>query len=247
MRRCESWGCLTIRTSLVSLAAAGLASAVLAAAKPGPPAGIAWSGLTWTIKTSAGLVGPGPNRFEKSNVSVDSNGHLHLRIAKNAAGQWSCAEIVAPASYGYGTYTFGLGSRVDALDPNVVLGLFTWSDRAQYAHREIDIEFARWGNAADPTNAQYVVQPYDLAGHLTRFVQPPIAQSTHRFIWQRNRISWESYNANGGLIADRTYAGSDVPRPGDERVRLNLWLFRGAAPTDANPVDVVVTSFAYTP
>ncbi len=70
MRRCENWGCPTIRTSLVSLAAAGLASAVVTAAKPVPPAGIAWSGLTWSIKTSAGPVGPGPNRFERSNVSV---------------------------------------------------------------------------------------------------------------------------------------------------------------------------------
>jgi hypothetical protein len=30
-------------------------------------------------------------------------------------------------------------------------------------------------------------------------------------------------------------------------VHLNLWLFNGAAPTNASPVDVVVTSFTFTP
>jgi hypothetical protein len=68
---------------------------------------------------------------------------------------------------------------VDKLDPNVVLGLFTWSDKAPSAHREIDIEFARWANAADPTNAQYVVQAYGGAGHLARFTQLATATSTH--------------------------------------------------------------------
>jgi hypothetical protein len=193
---------------------------VLAAAKPPPAPSIVWNGLTWTIKTSSGPVGPGPNRFDRSNVSVDASGHLHLRITKNAVGQWTCAEIIAPQSYGYGTYTFGLGSRVDALDPRVVL-------------------------ATDPTNAQYVVQPYDRPGHLMRFTQPPIDASTHRFIWQPGRVTWESYNANGGLIDDYTYAGAEVPKPGDERVHVNLWLYQGVQPSDSNSVDVKITSFSY--
>src|SRR5262245_11297312 len=112
--------------------AAGVA--VFSAGKPGYPDKIVWGGLTWDVKTSQSAVGPGPNVFDKANLSVDGTGSLHLRIAKNAAGTWSCAEIIAPASYGYGTYTFNLASPVDALDPNVVLGLFTWSDRAQDAH-----------------------------------------------------------------------------------------------------------------
>ncbi|MDQ4089270.1 MAG: hypothetical protein M3163_03045 [Actinomycetota bacterium] len=47
------------------------------------------------------------------------------------------------------------------LDPNVVLGLFSWSDDPAYNYREIDIEVARWGDVAGDTNAQYVVQPWD--------------------------------------------------------------------------------------
>jgi hypothetical protein len=226
---------------------AAAASLTTAAGKPGYPDKIVWNGVTWAVKTSRSAVGPGPNLFEKANASVDSQGRLHLRIASNASGAWSCAEIIAPASYGYGTYTFDLASPVDAFNPNVVLGLFTWSDRAPYAHREIDIEFARWGNAADPTNAQYVVQPYDLPLHLKRFTTPSATTSTHRFTWRPGTITWESFDANGGLIDSYVYTGSDVPRSGDERVHLNLWLFNGAAPTDGLPVDVVVSSFTFAP
>lgn len=217
----------------------------VAAGKPGYPDKVVWSGATWAIKTSRSAVGPGPNLFDKANVSVDIDGRLHLRIARNSSGAWSCAEIIGPTSYGYGTYTFTVESPVNGFDPNVVLGLFTWSDRAPYAHREIDIEFAKWGNASDTTNAQYVVQPYDKPNHLARFTAPGTTPTTHRFMWYAGRITWESYTGSGGLIAAYTYTGSDVPKPGDERVRLNLWLYTGAAPSNGSPVEVVVSSFTF--
>ena len=224
-----------------------MVSSASSAGKPGYPDKIIWSGFTWDVKTSQSAVGPGPNIFEKANVFVDTNGNLHLRIAKNASGKWSCAEIIGPTSHGYGTYAFTLASPVDALDANAVLGLFTWSDRAPYAHREIDIEFARWGNPTDPTNGQYVVQPYDRPNHLKRFIQPSTGASLQRFTWQPNRIAWESYPATGPLIDEYTYTGTDVPKSGDERVHLNLWLFKGSAPAGSSPVEVVLTSFMFAP
>ncbi|MGK2849594.1 MAG: glycoside hydrolase family 16 protein [Candidatus Limnocylindrales bacterium] len=242
-RRGTRW--LTTPIALVVLLAT--ASTTLAAGKPGYPDKVTWSGESWAIKTSRSPVGPGPNVFAKSNVSVDAQGRLHLRIAKDAAGAWTTAEIIGPRTYGYGTYTFTIESAVDDLDPNVVLGLFTWSDRARYAHREIDIEFARWGDAADPTNAQFVVQPHDIATHLHRFTQPAGTPTTHRFSWRPGRIDWESRDAAGTIVAAFTYTGSDVPPSGDERVRLNLWLFNGASPTDGQPVEVVIRSFTFTP
>ena len=235
-------------TAVLVLGALGPGS-VAAAGKggnPGYPDRLTWSGETWQIKTSRSPVGPGPNLFDASNVSVDAQGRLHLRIARNAVGAWTAAEIIGPRTYGYGTYTFTLASNVGALDPNVVLGVFTWSDRARFAHREIDIEFARWGSASDPTNAQYVVQPWDGAGHTARFVQATSDRSVHRFTWRPGRIDWLSTDANG-QIHSYMYTGSDVPPSGDERVRLNLWLFQGAAPTDGQPVEIVVESFAFTP
>lgn len=233
-----TFGLVMMGATVFQLAAAG---------RPGYPDKIVWGGLTWDIKTSRSVVGPGPNVFAKGNVSVDASGALHVRIAKDTSGGWTCAEIIASASYGYGTYTFTLGSAVNALDPNVVLGLFTWSDKAPYAHRELDIEMSRWGNAADPTNAQYVVQPYDTLNHLRRFTMPPTTSSTHRFAWHPGQVAWDSYDANGGLIASYSYTGTDVPKPGDERVHLNLWLFNGAAPINGSAVDIAVRSFSFAP
>lgn len=236
----------SLATSLAIVLVLAAASPVLGAGKPGYPDTVTWGGVTWQIKTSRSPVGPGPNIFDKANVAVDADGRLHLRIAKNAAGSWTTAEIIGPSSYGYGTYTFTLASPVDNLDPNVVLGMFTWSDRARYAHREIDIEFAQWGNGTDPTNAQYVVQPNDVANHLRRFSQPADTPSTHSFTWRAGQIDWLS-SAASGPIAAYTYAGTDVPPAGDERVRLNLWLFGGTGPTDGQPVEIVIKSFTFTP
>ena len=48
-------------------------------------------------------------------------------------------------------------------------------------------------------------------------------------------------------IASYTYSGSDVPLTGDERVRLNLWLYTGGAPANGLPAEVVVRSFSFAP
>jgi hypothetical protein len=197
------------------------------------------------VKSSTGLVGPGPNVFSDSaaNVWVDALGRLHLKLTY-AKGRWRCAEVINTESLGRGRYTFELDSRVDALDPNVVLGLFTWSDDPAYANRELDIEFSRWGNAADPTNGQYVVQPYDGSGHLQRIAQPAASPSTHSFDWQAGAVTFSSATA---APSPWTYTGADVPPPGTEHARMNLWLYRGAPPADGKSVEVVVKSFSFTP
>lgn len=239
-----------IATALVAatiLAVAASAGPALGAGKPGYPDRVTWSGGSWQVKTSTSAVGPGPNWFSNLNVSVDASGFLHLRIAKEGT-RWTTAEVIGPTSYGYGTYSFTVATRLDRFDPNVVLGLFTWSDKAPYAHRENDIEFAKWGNAADATNAQFVVQPYDKANHLHRFTAGDAVRTLQRFEWRAGRVTFTSTRLDtGAVVASYTYTGADVPKPGDERVRLNLWLFQGAAPVSGLPTEVVVESFAFVP
>jgi protoheme IX farnesyltransferase len=247
--RLYRWSIVYLTVLFVAIAVDALAAGPVAAAgKPGYPDTVSWGGSTWQVKTSNAAVGPGPNVFSKANVSVDASSFLHLKIQKDANGRWTTAEVIGPTSYGYGTYTFVTGSSVGALDPNVTLGLFTWSDKAPYAHREIDVEVARWANAADPTNAQFVVQPYASTNHLSRFQTGTSARIRFVFHWAAGRVDFASSDAaTGAPIAAYTYTGSDVPKPGDERVHLNLWLFNGAAPTNGLPVEVVVESFAYAP
>jgi len=210
------------------------------------PRTVAFSGFSWSVKASTGLVGPGPNVFSDSpeNVWVDAGGQLHLRITYRN-GQWLAAEVVVDRSLGYGTYAFNLASPTGRLDPNVVLGLFTWSDDPAYNHREIDIEVARWGDADATQNAQYAVQPADRAGNLRRFVQPDAPATSHQFAWAPNRVSFAS-SSGASTVAAWKYSGADVPKPGNERTRINLWLDRGRPPTDGAEVEVVLSKFSFT-
>ena len=84
---------------------------------------ISFSGYDWWVKTSPGLVGPGPNYFSDStnNVWLDAQGRLHLRIT-NRSNLWECAEVVTRRTFGYGSYRFELNSVVNNINPSVVLG-----------------------------------------------------------------------------------------------------------------------------
>ena len=204
------------------------------------------------MKTSSGKVGPGPNYFSSSanNVWVDAQGRLHLKITKDK-GRWYCAEIVLNGTLGYGSYRFILDNPVDALDPNAVLGLFTWNDAPDYNHREIDIEFSRWGSATN-LNAQYVVQPYTDTANIVRFDEPAgIAQSTHSFRWLQGSVEFHSYRgtplAPGADIRVWTLSGASTPPTSGENARMNLWLFQGHPPSDGRDVEVIVNRFEFVP
>ena len=69
---------------------------------------------------------------------------------------------------------FEVQGPIGDLDPNVVLGLFTWSDDPAYDHRELDIELARWGNPLAP-NGQFRLQPNTESVRGFNFEQPVAA------------------------------------------------------------------------
>lgn len=221
---------------------------------------LSFSGHEWLVKASDdALEGPGPNHWGDGpeNVWVDQRGALHLKITHRGA-VWQCAEMVSKQSLGYGRYVFHLGPGAEQINENVVLGLFTWDIAPDHAHREIDIELGRWG---DPGNeeAQFVVQPYECAGNLRRFrlpggtgSQPVFEATTHLFDWRSDQIAFETWLGDpqadmvrASLVASWTYTGPDIPPPGNERLRINLWLFRGDPPSDGCEVEVVVSGFAF--
>jgi len=234
--------------------AQAIAKAVVTRASPGVRF-LSFSGYDWWVKNYTTTVGPGPNYFSDStnNVWTDTNGWLHLRIT-HRTNAWQCAELISARTFGPGSYRFELNSVVDNLNPNVTLGLFTYSDDPAFTDREIDVEAGRWQNAADTNNAQFVVQPYYLANQLARYCVPPgLADSTHLFVWQTNQISWQSqtgaYSAAAtNLIAAYVFTNAtNVPQSGDEAVHLNLWLINGSAPTDNNEVEVIIQNFNFVP
>ena len=215
---------------------------------------ISFSGYNWSVKTSHGKVGPGPNYFSDStnSVWVDAQGRLHMKILKDR-NRWNCSEVILQASLGYGTYRFYLDSAVDALDPNVVLGLFTWNDVPDYNHREIDIEFSRWGQVNN-LNAQYVVQPYNLPQNIFRWQDPAgLPQSTHSFNWATSSVFLQSLKGLNATPPDPSYIiqqqtlSNGIPVPGGENARINLWLNGGHAPTNGQAVEVIINRFEFAP
>lgn len=203
-----------------------------------------FAGIQWTVKS--GYWGPGPNNFDDTNAFVDSKGNLHLRISRKNE-KWTTSEIYNNNHFGYGTYKWTILSDLSNLDANVVLGLFTWSDSPKYAHREIDIEFAKWGNPHHPTNAQYVTQPSEFDGHLIRFAQPFTKLKTkHQFIWEPSKVTFNSSISNK-KVSGWVYAKPDVPIPGDENVHINAWLFNGTAPLNGKDLEIIIKKFQFKP
>jgi hypothetical protein len=218
----------------------------------------------WCVK-SGNSIGPGPNDFDAENVFIDRSGQLHLRIARGADGKWRSAEVYSPDSLGYGTFDFQVGSRVDRLDANVVLGLFTYPGGSLDGTQEIDIEFTRWANPAN-TNLHYTVHPAVPMtsvdnGADVQWVSATAA-STHRFTWSAAAVHFQGFAsappATAAPTAEWTFAPREPARAiskGRWPVHINLWLYRtpsqvksqqAAAPSTFAAVEVIIRDFSYT-
>lgn len=203
---------------------------------------LTFAGQDWTVRSGTG--GPGPNCWSDSpeSVWVDQAG-LHLKIRK-IGGVWHCAEITSVLPTRYGVHRFYVASRIDRLDRNAVASPFLYKDD----NHEVDIEFSRWGKSSG-NNAQYVVQPYLPPGNIHRFEEKlRCARSTHYFDWEPGSIHFKSFRGHHtearrkrSLLQEWQYAGSDNPPESDElRIHINLWLIKGAPPSDGKEVEFVV-------
>jgi hypothetical protein len=209
-----------------------------------------FSGYEWLVKSTRQPEGPGPNWFsdDDGNVRVDSEGHLHLRI-EHREKRWYCAEVVCGESLGHGRYLFQVSAGAETINENAVLGLFTWDTDPEYANREMDVEISRWGEVAND-NAQFVIFPLTVADKCHRFnIEPGSDGTTHIIDWRQDRISYRSLrgDADGKPIHSWEYAAPDIHPPGNENARINLWLYRGAPPSDGQEIEVVVSRFQFVP
>lgn len=201
-----------------------------------------FSGYQWMAKSSQQPVGPGPNCFSQSNVYVDKAGYLHLKVDR-VDGKWISAELFSTRSFGYGKYVFTLGNLAGRLPDSVVLGLFTWDNSPEEFHREIDIEIRRRVVDGKESSGEFTVQPWQKAGH-RNLLSEQLAKS-FALNWHPDRIVFESRDAAGHLIDSWTFSDSPIPTPGNEQVRMNLWLPAGTPPDDSLPVEVMIESFSF--
>ncbi len=217
---------------------------------------INFSGYVWEVRSS-GDGPPGPNHWSSDNVWVDQDGYLHLKITQQN-GIWYCAELFTTTSIGFGEYEFYVINRIDLFDPNIVFGLFNYPTPpiGPDGTNEIDIEIARWGNSKYP-NGNFTVFPavpgLHQDSHTFNFSLNG-TYTTQRFVWTSNEVYFQSLHGHGNdqqqKIADWSYKPKEnsqyipqQPLP----IHINLWLFQGQRPTDAQFVEVIVSKFQFTP
>jgi hypothetical protein len=223
---------------------------------PSGPISLNFSGQTWGIKTTGKAAGdqfdPGPNFWsnDPSVVQVAADG-LHLKI-NLINGQWVCPEVYLTRSLGHGIYTVQLRSRLDMLDHNTVAApLFIFAAPGQ----EIDNEYSGVGGLVpSPNNAQFVVQPFNVAGNINFFLQPATAQFTSQMEWRADHITFRVWNgwaatpAPADIIDQWTYTGASIPpSTSSERVHFNAWLLSGNPPLSGIGDEVIINSFSFQP
>ncbi len=225
-------------------------SAGVVALDPRPRQAISFSGYDFFAKRSSEPIAPGPNRWSDSfdNIFVDDEG-LHLRVTEDPVhkGIWYAAEVIADRNLGYGQYWFTVEYDIKTQPQNVVFGLFLWdpSPKARkYENREIDIEFSRWLKPDRPFG-QFAVPPYE-EGMFERFepLEAALRQkdniSTYVMDWQKDRILFRGYygsDAKGEPFVEWIYDGDRIQEPGEETVRMNLWIYGPDETGDLKPVD----------
>jgi len=106
------------------------------------------------------------------------------------------------------------------------------------------------GNPAATTNAQYVVQPYYVAANVWPFAAPADVL-THSLRWEPGRLTARTFRGAASekaaaLVTEHTFT-SGVPSPGNEGVRMNLYVFRRSATGLERGAEVVIEKFEYLP
>ena len=217
---------------------------------------ITFSGHTWKVRGAA-KGGPGPNFWSPRNVSLDSKGRLHLKITEKE-DKWFCSEVSTQKRLGFGTYRFVIEGPISTLDPNIVLGLFNYppADVGPGMTHEIDIEFAKWGDPKGK-NSTYPVWPAEAGLKQTSHpfdskTTGPV--TTHQFTWTPTEIHYQSFDSPTPDPKKRYAEWRYQPKSSKKRiaqkampVHLNLWCFRGQAPTDKKGVEFIIHSFNFSP
>jgi hypothetical protein len=204
-----------------------------------------FSGYQWELRSTGSNRAGSQNFYSPRNAWVDTNGFLHLRVAREQ-DHWVSAEAKLSRSLGYGSYRFVV-QDVSHLEPAAIFALFTWDDFGPA--REMDIEISHWGEPQDK-NAQFVVQPYVVPANTVRFSAPP-GTLTYWMDWQPGRVSFKSVRTSGlgsqsDVIAQHVFT-SGVPSPGNEKIHMDVYVYGNKRHPLQHEFEVVIEKFEFLP
>lgn len=218
-----------------------LATAVVPGAARPPSSVVDFSGYQWRLRDAPSSRG-GQNPYSSSNIRVDEEGAMHLRISKTET-DWSCAEASMTRNLGYGTYEMVVRG-LDTLELAAVFDMFTYDYASGTLHnREMNIEISHWGDPANK-NAQYMLQPYYIADNVHRF-NIPAGTLTFSLRWEQDRATFRTLR--GSTVVSEYAFTAGVPAPGIESMRVALYIFRNSPAKLQHPMEVVIERFTYFP
>jgi hypothetical protein len=216
---------------------------------------IDFAGYTWIVKSGycsvGNTAGPGPNYYcgDEEDLWVDGSGYLHMKMNyKSALSHYGCVSIKTLVS-GCGTYNYLVGDgpngSPDSLDPNVVVGLFTY-DESVSDNGEIDIEISDWGDSTPDANLWFVTWLNSSSTYDDYLVTFGSGTTVHEFTWAPSYITFNSTH-EGVLLGDGVRIGSAVYDCPTEPIyaRINFWLVDGDDP--ASSQEVVIEDFTFAP
>jgi hypothetical protein len=201
---------------------------------------IAFARYAWNVRGDDGpptTVGG----WSRDQVSVRDDGALVLELSRQD-GVWQSAEVYTDQQgFGYGTYRWEVESRLDTLDRNVVLGLFTY-ERGAPGNREVDIEATRWGRDS-PANMHATLHIDDERARSADWAIGPQRNTVHAFTWRPGEVEWVTLDEDEDVLFAETMPFE--VEPGRERVHMNLWIYGGMPPE--RPEEIVIRDFSFTP
>ena len=244
----------------------------------------------WWTNYPFGISGSGyffnGQQWDPRCATVDENGlHMVMKQSQLPHGpmQWSSVELVLwgpikgnpnnPGSPpqrkypGFGKYLVAAQTPTDfnTLANNCCFGAFTYQFLADPSitnqHRELDmLECSRFGNAGEPTNAQFTLQPWKPTGNVHRItIQSGKSEITLVMDWQAQGKP-VTFNLYYGLYEFNTLPGSPditwttaanqdtyIPNQGCQIVHFNLWRQPPASVTPSEDQHVTIKRFQYQP
>jgi hypothetical protein len=233
-------GGLVARVAIVK----GSGTPTLAPTKP-----LKFSGYDWDVRTVSSNRGGLENLYDPDNAWTDANGALHLRIT-HRSGSWYCAQVALNRSLGYGTYIFRVRDA-SHLESAAVFSMYTFDEwHGDQYYREMDVEMSRWGDAANPNNAQYAIQPFYVPGNVYQF-KAPAGPLTYTMRWKSGSVAFTTTRSSrddtaGTVVAEHEFTAG-VPAPGQEKIKLQVYLVASHKYPLQEGGEVIIDKFEYLP
>lgn len=178
-----------------------------------------------------------------------------MKLNHSTSGGWTCAELYTSVTFGFGTFRWFVEGAIDTLDPNVVLGLFTYG--GVDGINEIDIEAAKWGQTASTaSNLFYTVYPSTLSAQPVssgKHITLQGTYTTHQFTWTSSYVAFRSQYGFTNSSTQNIFDSYQTPKSFKSVVpqmsaplHMNLWLFQGQPPINGQEVEIIIHGFTYT-